>query len=143
MKKRIATSIILLLFLLIGVTQPASAQTYYFQVDQATADAYYQADGTLSILYQYVFVNDPSASPIEYVDIGLPNGTFNLSSVSASVDGKTITDISRADPQYLTDGSDGVTLGLGSSSIQPGHTGTVMLRVDGIQNVYFHYGIHD
>lgn len=143
MKKRIATSIILLLFLLIGVTQPASAQTYYFQVDQATADAYYQADGTLSILYQYVFVNDPSASPIEYVDIGLPNGTFNLSSVSASVDGKTITDISRADPQYLTDGSDGVTLGLGSSSIQPGHSGTVMLRVDGIQNVYFHYNKGD
>lgn len=141
--KKITASIVLFLFLFLTILQPVAAQTYLFQVDQAIVDAYYQEDGSLSILYQYVFSNDPSASPIDYVDIGLPNGTFSISSVSASVDGKTITDISRADPQYLTDGSDGVTLGLGGNAIQPGRTGTVMMRVDGIKNVYFHYNKGD
>ena len=76
---------------------------------------------------------------MEFVDIGLPNGNFSLSDVAASVDGKTITDIQNADPQYLKGTSDGVTLGLGSNAIQPGMNGVVTLTVSNIRHVMYVY----
>ncbi len=125
------------------LVSPAAAQTYYFNVVDETVDAYYNSDGTLTLEYAYTFANDTSASPIEYVDLGLPNGNFDLSNVSASVDGKRITDIAHADPQYLEGSSNGVTLGLGANAIQPGRVGTVMVKIEGITGVFYKYNKGD
>ena len=137
--KKISFVVLIIFLLSLFTTSLVSAQTYSFSVDSATIDAYWNADGSLSLNYVYGFTNDPSASPIDFVDIGLPNGNFSLSDVSADVDGKTITDINTADPQYLNGTKDGVTLGLGSNAIQPGQFGVVTLRVNNISKVMFVY----
>lgn len=138
MKKIIRSSLICLVLIALMIS-PVSAQTYLFSVPKMSLDAYYNSDGTLSLQYEYTFQNDPSASPIDYVDLGLPNSRFSLSNVAASVNGHTITDISQADPQYLNGSSNGVTLGLSPYAIGPGQIGTVVIRVDGITDIYYRY----
>ncbi len=138
MKKLLGILVLTLLIFAI-VTSPAFAQTYRFSVDESIVDAYFESDGTLTLQYSYTFINDSSASPIDYVDIGMPNGNFDLANVSAWVDGKAITDISRASSENLTSGNDGITLALKGDAIQPGTRGTVIARVEGIRKVYYTY----
>ena len=76
--------------------------------------------------------NDGAASPIDFVDIGFPNGNYSLSNVTATVDGNIISDISRS--PYVTYG---VALGLGSNSIGAGQMGTVEMIVTGIDDVLY------
>lgn len=137
--KKLGIGLILIILLALISTSVVSAQTYYFSVDTAKIDAYWNADGSLNLTYVYGFSNDPGASPIDFVDIGLPNGNFSLSDVSAEVDGKAIADIKNADPQYLKGASDGVTLGLGGNAIQPGMSGVVTLHVNNISHVMYTY----
>ena len=100
----------------------ALAQNYSFSLDRMTVHVFYNEDGTASIDYVMVFSNDLGASPIDYIDLGLPNTSFNDSSIRAEVDGSQIYDISRSG--YQGDGT-GVALGLGSDAIQPGRSGAV------------------
>lgn len=112
----------------------ALAQTYLFSLDQLTVHVYWQEDGTASLAYEFIFTNNPSASPIDYVDVGLPNRNFDESSISADVDGKPITDISRSG--YQGSGT-GVALGLGSDAIRPGQSGRVHMYVPVIRDVVY------
>ena len=137
--KRIRNGILLTLILVLITLSPVSAQSYYFQVLEETVDAYFNSDGTLTMIYAYTFANQNNGSPIEFVDLGLPNSNFTLSDVSASVDGKRITDIQQADPQYLKNSQSGVTVGLGANAIQPGNIGTVQIEVRGITGVFYKY----
>lgn len=116
--------ILLLVLLLLGLLIPATAlaQTYLFSVDEVTVNVFWNEDGSSSIDYVFVFSNNPQASPIDFVDLGLPNPNFIDSSISADVDGRPISDISRSG--YQGDGS-GVALGLGQYAIKPGQTGRV------------------
>ena len=132
MKKKYFLFIFLLLVVVILSTSSVFAQTYYFQVLSETVHVYWENDGTLSLKYEYIFKNDSYSSPIDYVDIGFPNGNYNLSNVSATVDGKKITDITRS--PYVTYG---VALGLGNNSIGAGQMGTVEMTVTGITNVLY------
>jgi hypothetical protein len=84
MMKR-TVSIIFLIILCLALPTSALAQDYSFQLPQLTIDVYWNADGTQSLDYTFVFVNDPSGHAIEYVDLGLPNSNFDESSISASV----------------------------------------------------------
>lgn len=112
----------------------ALAQTYLFSMDQLTAHVYWQEDGTASLAYEFIFTNNPSASPIDYVDVGLPNGDFDVNTIEADVDGKMISDISRSG--YQGSGT-GVALGLGANAIRPGQTGTVHVYVGTIRNMVY------
>ena len=143
MIKKFAPSLLLTLVLLSAAISPAIGQTYIFSVDQANVDAYYNSDGTLELDYVYVFNNSASADPIDYVDIGLPNGNFSVGNITAEVDGKPITDISVADPQNLAAGGTGFTLALHGDSINPGSTGTVTARITGITGVFYAYNKGD
>ena len=134
MIKRI-TLVILLAVLCLALPTSALAQDYYFQLPQLTIDVYWNADGTQSLDYTFVFVNDPSGHAIEYVDLGLPNSDFDESSISASVDGIPVYYVSRS--EFQGEGSDGVAVGLGSSSIPPGQTGTVRIFVGKVENVLY------
>jgi len=130
MKRRLFVAILLLALLLLAPTA-AHAQTYLFSLDVEIVHAYWQADGTLSLDYEFRFSNSPSASPMEYVDVGIPTSSYSLSNVSASVDGHPIVDIEYS--PYV----DGVALGLGSNAIPPGQGGTVLMHIDGIGNVLY------
>jgi hypothetical protein len=134
--KRLASAFLLVVILVLSFTSSVFAQTYLFQVDSLDVVVEITDQGTMNVDLTYVFTNSPSASPIDYVDIGLPNNNFNLSDVQASVDGQPIYDISYADSQYVKTGY-GITLGLGSNAILPGESGTVVVSIDDISSVIY------
>ncbi len=134
--RRITSALLLLVFLLVVLTGTGYAQTYLFSVDSEDVTVTITAQGTMDVDITYVFSNSTSASPLDYVDVGLPNKNFSLSDVSASVDGHAIYDITYAEPKYVHNGN-GVTLGLGSNSILPGQSGTVALSVKGVTSVLY------
>jgi len=118
--------------LLLAIFSPAAAQTYYFRLDQETVNVYVNTDGTLSIEYYLDFFNDPSASPIDYVDIGLPNSNYSLGNVTADVNGQAITDIQTS--EYV---EPGVALGLGAKAIPPGSSGRVHVTIQQVKKVLY------
>jgi hypothetical protein len=120
------------LFLLMITATSAYAQTYLFQVDLMDVSVYGNSDGTSSIEYKVQFTNSKSASPIDFVDIGVPNDAYSLSNVSADIDGSRISDIQTS--QYV---KPGVALGLGAQAIPPGKTGIVHVRINNVQRVYY------
>jgi hypothetical protein len=134
MKKRLAILALLtiLLFLLPG---SAVAQTYLFRLDKETVNLFWNEDGTLAIDYVFDFSNDPSASPIDYVDVGIPNSNFDTSTIFADVDGNQISDISRSG--YQGNGDSGVAVGLGEYAIQPGQSGQVHVFIGTVQQVLY------
>ncbi len=117
---------------LVLAAAPVLAQTYSFSMDQEAVDAYWQSDGTLLVQYVMTFTNDASADPIDAVDIGLPTSDYDLSRVTASVDGKPITDIVTS--PYVTPG---IAVNLGGDSIQPGRKGTVTTTIAGLPGLLY------
>ncbi|MFN2196112.1 MAG: hypothetical protein ACK2UW_08320, partial [Anaerolineales bacterium] len=121
-------------FLLLLVFFPVSvlAQNLSFTQDALTADVYWNEDGTVDVEYLFNFTNDSGGAPIDYVDVGLPNGNYNLSNVSADVNGTALTDIS-----YSPYVDNGVAVGMGQFTIQPGQSGSLHFIARGIQRVLF------
>ncbi len=128
--KRGLMALWLVLSLALAFAHPALAQNYSFQLTQETVNAYWQSDGTLSLDYVFVFANDPGASPIDAVDVGLPNASYDLGKIRADVNGHAISDITKS--PYV---SIGVAVTLGSYAIPPGQTGTVHVAIDGLTGV--------
>ena len=130
----VSLTLFILCTLLFGV---ASAQGYLFSLEKEAVVLDLRADGTAGIDYTLEFNNHPGASPIEYVDLGLPNGSYDLGSVKADVNGQPVTDITKADPQNLAGGSDGITVALGSLAIPPGQRGTVHIFIGTSKNMLY------
>lgn len=132
MSRRLVVALIALVVLL---ALPASvlAQSYLFSVDRESVDVYWNADGTESIEYTFVFANQPGAHPIDFVDVGMPNDSFDMSTASADVDGRPV-DVSQSD--YQGNGS-GFSAVLGAATIQPAQSGTVHIRVGRITGVLY------
>ena len=120
-------AVLMVLFLIIQTVQAAS---YYFAVPQATADVYVNSDGTVTIDYLYVFENQPGASPIEYVDIGMPTTSYDLNSMSGTVNGQAV-------PVENSTEVKGIALNLGSLAILPGQRGEVRAHIPGIRRMLF------
>lgn len=99
---------------------PVLAQNYRFNLKENRVHLYINADGTVRIVYDLTFVNDPGASPIDVVDIGLPNSTYNLSEVQASINGAPLSRIDHS--PYV---KPGIAVELGRYAIPPGQTGTL------------------
>lgn len=131
MKKSILFLLLIIFFIL---PSSALAQSYYFSLDKETVHVYWEADGTMDLIYEFVFTNQPEGHAIEYVDVGLPNYNYSDSNISADVDGQAITYISSSG--YEGSGS-GVAVGLGVNSIPPGGRGVVRVFIDGIEDVLF------
>ena len=131
MKKSI---LFLLLIILLLLPSSALAQSYYFSLDQETVHVYWEADGSMDLIYEFVFTNQPEGHAIEYVDVGLPNYNYSDSNISADVDGQAITYISSSG--YEGSGS-GVAVGLGVNSIPPGGRGVVRVFIEDIEDVLF------
>ena len=133
MRKRIL-SILILITLLLSLSSSAFAQGYYFQVLKLYIDLYWNDDGTVTINYVFDFINDASGD-IEYVDLGLPNNSYDESQITADVNGNPVYDISSSG--FQGEGNDGVAVGLGAYSIPTGQSGTVTINVPNIVNVLY------
>jgi hypothetical protein len=130
--KRIGILLVLTVVIASLTAFPAAGQTYSFSVDAETVDVYWQSDGTVTIDYLLTFSNDPSADPMEYVDIGVPTEEYDLSRVKASIAGQPLSDISSS--PYVTPG---VAIGLGARAIPPGSTGMLAVSIEGVRGVMF------
>lgn len=127
-------ALLLILFSAFIPVLPAAAQDYYFQVLQKTVHVYWQADGSMALDYQLKFANTIGGHAIEYVDVGMPNGNYDIYSVTADVDGRAVSDISTSN--YEGTGT-GFGVGLGSYAIQPAKSGTVHIHIGRIDKVLF------
>jgi len=121
--------LLLIVILLLALPTAALAQNYSFQVPTQNITAYVNADGTLSLDYQITFTNDGNADPIDIVDIGMPNSDYELSSITADIDGSPAERV--ADSQFV---HPGIEVHLGQFSIQPGQTGTLHVSVGVVRN---------
>ena len=120
----------LVAWLLSAGVMPVNAATYRFQVVSSAVNIRINSDGTAGVEYTFDFLNDPSASPIDAVDIGVPTSSYAMSSISADVDGKAVTDIS--DSPYV---NPGVALNLGSLAIPPGQKGRVHVLIGKVSQI--------
>ncbi len=132
MKPRLITSLLLIAVMFI-FTSSAAAQSYSFNVSQEVVDASWNSDGTLDLDYQFTFVNDPGGHVIDYVDVGMPNGNYDLGNVTADVGGQSVNISS----DFQGDGPYGFSVDMGSYAIQPGATGSVHVTVKGISGVLY------
>jgi len=124
-----------ILILLAAVAAPVLAQTppYLFEVKKEVVHVYWNADGTMDLDYTWVFNNLPGSHPIDFVDVGTVNSTFNLSNVRAEVDGVPV-EVSWSD--YAGSGS-GFAVVMGNKTIPAGKMGTVHVFIPAIKNVLY------
>ncbi|MGB8980360.1 MAG: hypothetical protein WCC12_00640, partial [Anaerolineales bacterium] len=108
MTRRLLTAA-LVIILALTMTTSALAQSYSFSLTDEVVNVYWNADGTLSLDYQFTFVNQPGAHAIDFVDVGLPNDNYVYNTITADVDGSPVSISS----DYQGSGS-GVAVDLGS-----------------------------
>ncbi len=133
MKPRLIISF-LLIALMLAFTSSVSAQSSYsFSLDKEVVQVSWNADGSLALDYQLTFTNDASGHPIDFVDMGMPNGNFDMSTVRADVNGQGV-DVSTSD--YQGSGS-GFAVDMGSETIPAGGRGTVHVSVGQITGVLY------
>jgi hypothetical protein len=128
------TTIFVLFLVLVGVVMAAPAavaQNYSFNVQKNQASLDIGENGTVQIVYDLTFANDPGAPPIDVVDIGMPNDTYQLSEIQASIGGTSLSNISNS--PYV---KPGIAVDLGSHAIQPGQTGTLHIQASVHNMIY-------
>lgn len=134
------TKIIFYLIILLLFFTPftnTTAQSYNFEVTQYDVQAVIEEDGTLTLFYEMHFRNGTGAHPIDFVDLGLPNTSYSLQNIKATIDDKPIPKIS--DSSYVQ----GAELALGENQIPANATGVVKATVTGITNVIYPYDGND
>ncbi|MEJ5224944.1 MAG: hypothetical protein WHV44_10860 [Anaerolineales bacterium] len=124
--------LLLVVVLSFGLVSSAFAQSYYFKLAEQTVHVYLNDDGTVALVYAFVFENQPGAAAIEFVDVGMPNDKYDWNSISADVDGRAV----RISSDYQGQGT-GFAVDLGANAIQPGRRGTVNVRVGRITDVFY------
>ncbi len=132
MSRRLFASLIALL---VALALPASvlAQEYRFSVDKEVVDVTWNSEGTEAIEYTFTFTPQPGSHAIDFVDVGMPNSNFDMSTASADVNG---TPVSVSQSDYQGSGS-GFAVVLGSAAIQPGQTGSVHVLMGRVSNVLY------
>jgi len=130
MSRRLFASLVAVL---VALALPASvlAQEYLFRVDKEVVDVSWNADGTESIEYTFTFTPQSGSHAIDFVDVGMPVSSFDMSTASADVNGSPVS-VSQGD--YQGNGS-GFAVVLGGSAIQPGQTRSVHVLIGRVSNV--------
>ena len=132
-KSRLIISFLLIAMMFVFTTSAAAQSSYSFSLDKEVVQVYWNADGTEALDYQLTFTNDPSGHPIDFVDMGMPNGNFDMGTVKADVAGQAV-DTSTSDYQGTGSGFAAV---MGDQTIQPGATGTLHVSVGSITGVLY------
>ena len=122
---------LLLLFILVfGITGSVSAQSYSFALEKEVVNVYWNSDGSMSLDYVFTFNNNSGAHAIDFVDVGLPNSSYRMSSIYADVDGNSVSISS----DYQGNGT-GVAVDMGSYAIPAGGRGNVHVYIGYIDRV--------
>lgn len=129
--RALAVALCLSALILILPADSVLAQDYSFSVESNLVFVYIQEDSSVDIVYDVTYTCDPGAHVIDIVDIGMPNDYYDLSSATATIDGKPVTGIYKS--EWL---DTGVEIHLGSNQIMPGETGTVHLEINNPHMVY-------
>lgn len=111
----------------------AQAQDYRFSLSAYEVEAYLEADGSLTLYYYMAFENAASGHAIDYVDLGLPTTQYQLSRITAEINGVPMPEVN--DSAYVQ----GAELALGKYAIQPGQSGVVTAWVYGVKGVLTPY----
>ncbi len=114
-----------LFFFLLFATVNIFCQDYSFTVDKNYSALYINSDGTCTISYEIQFTCDEHAHAIDTVDIGMPNEWYDLESASAEIEGNLPSKIRNS--EYV---HPGVEVHLGSQTISPGETGTLLFSIN-------------
>ncbi len=122
----------LIVFALLALPAQVSAQNYAFEVAAMEVEAYIEEDGTLSLWYYIEFNNRPNASPIDFVDIGMPTSAYSLNAIEAEINGNPVQKIESS--PYVPNG---FALELGDHEIPAGQSGTVTAWIPGVRNVLY------
>ncbi|MDX9955904.1 MAG: hypothetical protein RBT75_17525 [Anaerolineae bacterium] len=110
--------LVMLLALLLGMREPAVAQSYRFEVPELRMQVYVQPDASVKIEYDITFKN--LGATIEVIDIGTPHKNYNIGNMSASMNGVGLNDIRKS--TYI---DTGVEIHLGSQAIPMGGASTL------------------
>jgi hypothetical protein len=129
-KLRLLASFVLIVLMFTMVSSVA-AQSYTFNLTQEIVNVYWNSDGTMALDYVFTFVNDPGGHVIDFVDVGMPNGNFDLGSATADVGGQSVN----LSSDFQGDGPNGFSVDMGAYPIQPGQTGSVHVFVGQITQV--------
>jgi len=129
MKRRLFAFFVVFL-LVFGLTSSVFAQSYSFVLEKEVVHVYYNSDGSMSLDYNFTFRNNSGAHTIDFVDVGLPNSSYRMSSIIADVNGNSV-DISS---DYQGNGT-GVAVDMGSYAIPAGGSGTVHIYIGYIDRV--------
>lgn len=131
MKRIIPFLVLVMLVLNTGI---ALAQDYSYNVEELIVNVFWNEDGTQSLDYLITFSNSPSGHAIEYVDLAMPNNSYDESSIYADSMGIQLTDISSDDFQGT---GSGVAIYMAGATIPPGESGTVHVFVGMIEDVLY------
>lgn len=134
MVKRILIPLVVLL-LAWTITGHAFAQDlpYHFQVRREDVHVYWNSDGTLSLDYTWVFMNQPNSHAIDFVDVGMPNSNFVMNTVKADVNGAPVP-VSQG--EYAGTGA-GFAVVMGPQTIPAGGAGTVHVYIGRVEKVLY------
>lgn len=132
-RKLLVASLVLLALLSFTLNAFAQDLPYLFEVNKESVHVYWNSDGTMDLDYTWVFNNLSGSHPIDFVDVGTANTTFNLNNVRADVDG---TPVSVSWSDYAGSGS-GFAIVMGNRTIPAGARGTVHVFIPGIKNVLY------
>jgi hypothetical protein len=110
----------LLLFALLTAANPVQAQSYSFAVPELRMQVFVQPDASVKIIYDIIFQNNPGAQTIDIIDIGTPHDNYDLSTFSATMNGRPVADI--RDSEVI---KTGVEIHLGSETLSSGESGTL------------------
>jgi len=118
MLKRLSLFIVVCACLIItgSAAGPAYTQSYWFAVPELKMDVTVLPDASVRIVYDITF--DNYGSDIDIVDIGLPHKDYDISTMSASINGVSLSDIRTS--EYI---DIGVEIHLHDQEIPSGETG--------------------
>ncbi len=111
--------------------RPALAQDYSFSVPEMKMLVTAQQDGSVRIVYDITFHNNPGAHVIDVVDIGTPDKRYDLKDIRASVGDWNLSDF-----RHSTYIDCGFEVHLGGAAIAPGDSGTLHVEFEMPERIY-------
>ena len=136
-KRWIWAVLLALCIVVVGTGPPAWAQDYLFSLDRNVSRVIISRDGSADIEYWLTYTCASGAHPIDIVDVGMPNDTYELSTAQAwfsrGTGGEEVPLSHIRDSEFV---KPGVEVHLDQYTLQPGEQGTVHLRINVRQMVY-------
>jgi len=131
MLKRLSLFIVACACLIItgSAAGPAYTQSTWFMVPELKMEVTVLPDASARIVYDITF--DNYGSDIDIVDIGLPHKDYDISTMSASINGVSLSDIRTS--EYI---DIGVEIHLHNQEIPSGETGTLHFEATMLDMVY-------